>query len=83
MTEKKIVTLVETKGTERTYQMNDGSIEKRTGGTVAWRNNNPGNLKFEYANSADHTVRHHGQRKRHCRQLKVNMKVWLAIGSVG
>ena len=57
MTEKKIVTLVETKGTERTYQMNDGSIEKRTGGTVAWRNNNPGNLKFEYANSADHTVR--------------------------
>lgn len=57
MTEKKIVTLVETNGNERTYQMNDGSIEKRTGGTVAWRNNNPGNLKFEYANSADHTVR--------------------------
>lgn len=26
MTEKKIVTLVETKGTERTYQMNEGIV---------------------------------------------------------
>lgn len=27
------------------------------GGTVSWRNNNPGNLKFEHAGSADKTVR--------------------------
>lgn len=36
--------------------MDDGSIETREGGTVAWRNNNPGNLKFEYAGSADKSV---------------------------
>ena len=44
-------------GTAREYLMEDGSIEVRTDGTVAWRNNNPGNLKFEYANSADKTVK--------------------------
>ncbi|WP_156880257.1 peptidoglycan-binding domain-containing protein [Thermomonas fusca] len=39
----------------RTYQMSDGSIVVRDGGTVAWRNNNPGNLKFEYKGDADQT----------------------------
>ncbi|WP_227610750.1 MULTISPECIES: hypothetical protein [unclassified Acinetobacter] len=45
------------KGTQRTYQMADGSIETRDKGTVAWRNNNPGNLKFEFKGSADKTVK--------------------------
>jgi len=40
-------------GMKRTYQLADGSQEVRTGGTVAWRNNNPGNLKFGYRNSSD------------------------------
>ncbi|WP_373740465.1 hypothetical protein [Neisseria sp.] len=57
MSEKKIVSLIKTQGKERTYQFDDGSIEKWSDGSVAWRNNNPGNLKFEYANSADKTVK--------------------------
>lgn len=48
--------LIRTEGKTRVYQMDDGSVETREGGTVSWRNNNPGNLKFEYANSADKTV---------------------------
>ncbi len=53
----RIVRLVATQGTKRIYQMADGSTETRTGGTVAWRNNNPGNLKFEFKGSADKTVK--------------------------
>lgn len=53
----KITGLIRTEGKTRVYQMDDGSVETREGGTVSWRNNNPGNLKFEYANSADRTVR--------------------------
>jgi hypothetical protein len=52
----KITGLIRTEGKTRVYQMDDGSVETREGGTVSWRNNNPGNLKFEYANSADNTV---------------------------
>ena len=52
----KITGLIRTEGKTRVYQMDDGSVETREGGTVSWRNNNPGNLKFEYANSADKTV---------------------------
>lgn len=44
-------------GKRRTYENVDGSIEQRDGGSVSWRNNNPGNLKFEFAGSADKTVR--------------------------
>lgn len=51
-----ITGLIKTQGTTRIYQMGDGSQETREGGTVSWRNNNPGNLKFEYAGSADKTV---------------------------
>lgn len=58
----KITGLIRTEGTTRVYQMDDGSVETREGGTVSWRNNNPGNLKFEYANSADKTV-HSGRTK--------------------
>lgn len=52
----KITGLIRAEGKTRVYQMDDGSVETREGGTVSWRNNNPGNLKFEYANSADKTV---------------------------
>lgn len=49
--------LVAVDGTKRVYELANGQTETRTGGTVAWRNNNPGNLKFEYAGSADKTVK--------------------------
>jgi hypothetical protein len=48
--------LLSAKGTARVYERADGSTEMRDGGTVSWRNNNPGNLKFGYAGSADKTV---------------------------
>ena len=55
--EKSIKSLISTAGTKtRVYENNDGTIETRQGGTASWRNNNPGNLKFEYAGSADNTV---------------------------
>jgi len=54
---KTIEQLIVAEGRKRIYRMADGSTETRDGGTVAWRNNNPGNLKFEYAGSADSTVR--------------------------
>ena len=43
-------------GKKRMYENADGSTETRSGGSVSWRNNNPGNLKFEHAGSADATV---------------------------
>ena len=49
----KITGLIRTEGKTRVYQVDDGSVETREGGTVSWRDNNPGNLKFEYAGSAD------------------------------
>ncbi|MDO9271378.1 MAG: hypothetical protein Q7T96_19925 [Methylobacter sp.] len=49
--------LLRTEGKTRVYDKGNGSTEIREGGTVAWRNNNPGNLKFEYAGSADKTVK--------------------------
>jgi len=52
-----IKSLLHTEGKTRVYDKGDGSTETREGGTVAWRNNNPGNLKFEYAGSADKTVK--------------------------
>lgn len=56
MTDQRIVRLISTQGTTRTLELDDGSIVERSGGTVSWRNNNPGNLKFEFAGSADTTV---------------------------
>ena len=56
---RKISRLVEAHGTQRTYQLDDGSIEVWSGGTASWRHNNPGNLKYEYAGSADPTVHAH------------------------
>lgn len=49
--------LVESVGTKRVYETADGQTETRTGGSVSWRNNNPGNLKFENSESADPTVK--------------------------
>jgi peptidoglycan hydrolase-like protein with peptidoglycan-binding domain len=39
-------------------------VVQRTGGSASWRNNNPGNLKFEFAGSADKTVQSHRSRER-------------------
>ena len=47
--------LVAVDGTKRVYELANGQTETRTGGTVAWRNNNPGNLKFGFKGSADKT----------------------------
>lgn len=49
--------LVGVDGKKRIYEMSDGTTQTRDGGTVSWRNNNPGNLKFEYSGSADKTVK--------------------------
>ena len=51
----KIASLISAKGTSRVYGRQDGAVERRDGGSVSWRNNNPGNLKFAYADSADKT----------------------------
>ncbi|MRH01954.1 peptidoglycan-binding protein [Xanthomonas sontii] len=56
MSDPKITRLVSSVGTTRTVEMDDGSTVSRSGGSVSWRNNNPGNLKFEFAGSADKTV---------------------------
>ncbi|TLX20853.1 peptidoglycan-binding domain-containing protein [Thermomonas fusca] len=55
MTDPVIVKVTPPTDQRRTFQMSDGSIVVRDGGTVAWRNNNPGNLKFEYKGDADQT----------------------------
>ncbi|WP_372362071.1 peptidoglycan-binding protein [Xanthomonas sp. NCPPB 1325] len=62
MSDPKITRVVSSVGKTRTLEMDDGSIITRSGGTVSWRNNNPGNLKFEFAGSADTTV--HSKRTR-------------------
>lgn len=56
LSDKKVTRLVATQGTTRVYEMDDGHWVTAQGGTVAWRNNNPGNMKFGYADSADKTV---------------------------
>lgn len=56
MPEAKVTRVVSSVGKTRTLELEDGSVIERTGGSVSWRNNNPGNLKFEFAGSADKTV---------------------------
>ena len=56
MPNNEIKRLVSSEGKTRTYEMEDGSVVQRSDGSVSWRNNNPGNLKFEFAGSADRTV---------------------------
>lgn len=57
MTQGRIVRLVESEGKTRTLELEDGRVIERAHGSVSWRNNNPGNLKFEFDGSADKTVR--------------------------
>ena len=40
----------------RVFEMDDATWVMAQNGTVSWRNNNPGNLKFEFDGSADKTV---------------------------
>ena len=56
MLDKKVVQLLQSVGKHRVLQLEDASIVERIGGTASWRNNNPGNLKFEFSGSADKTV---------------------------
>lgn len=53
VSEKKIDKLIATQGMTRVYQLEDGSWLTARDGTVAWRNNNPGNLKFGFKDSVD------------------------------
>lgn len=57
LSDKKITRLVATHDKTRVYEMEDGQWLTAKEGTVAWRNNNPGNLKFEFSGSADKTVK--------------------------
>nr|WP_199043506.1 peptidoglycan-binding protein [Dyella sp. ASV24] len=53
MSRCKIIRLVATQGKMRVYEMEDRSWLMVWDGTVAWRNNNPGRLKFAFAGCAD------------------------------
>ena len=57
LTDKKLTRLVATKDMTRVYELEDGQWLTAKDETVAWRNNNPGNLKFEFNRSADKTVK--------------------------
>lgn len=50
---KNISRLVKTEGSARVYEFEGGTIATALEGSIAWRNNNPGNLKHEYKESAD------------------------------
>ena len=56
MSERITCRLIDAHGKTRVLELSDGTIVQRDGGSASWRNNNPGNLKFEYAGSADKTV---------------------------
>lgn len=53
VSEEKIGKLIATQGKIRVYELEDGSWLTARDGTVAWRNNNPGNLKFGFIDSVD------------------------------
>lgn len=56
VSDKKITRLVASQGMTRVFEMEDNTWVAAQDGTVSWRNNNPGNLKFEFEGSADKTV---------------------------
>lgn len=58
LSDKKIDKLIATQGMTRVYEMEDGSWLTARDGTIAWRNNNPGNLKFGFRDSADTPANH-------------------------
>src|SRR5512141_1776895 len=70
MSSEKIRRLVASQGKVRVVEMDDGSITERQGGSVSWRNNNPGNLKLEFVGSADKTVKTARTRERAVRDAK-------------
>ncbi|MDR6935317.1 peptidoglycan-binding protein [Luteibacter sp. 3190] len=59
---KRVDRLVATYGSTRLYELEDKTWISAEAGTVSWRNNNPGNLKFEFHGSADTNV--HSSRPR-------------------
>ena len=56
VSDKKVDRLVATYGTTRIFELDDKTWVTAEHGTVSWRNNNPGNLKFEFNGSADTSV---------------------------
>jgi len=59
VSDKKVNRLVTTYDTTRIYELEDKTWVSAQDGTVSWRNNNPGNLKLEFAGSEknSHAVR--------------------------
>jgi hypothetical protein len=51
ISDKKVNRLVATYDTTRLYELDDKTWVSAEDGTVSWRNNNPGNLKLEFAGS--------------------------------
>jgi hypothetical protein len=51
ISEKKVDRLVATYGMTRIYELDDKTWLTAENGTASWRNNNPGNLKLEFAGS--------------------------------
>lgn len=83
VSDKKITALVATQGTNRMYELDDGSWLKASGGTVAWRNNNPGNLKFGYHDSADTTVHTKRTKEEALASAQTNYKGVVALDQWG
>lgn len=57
MDEPKIIKVLSAEGKSRVYEMADGSLVEKNNGSAAWRNNNPGNLKFELPKNADENAK--------------------------
>lgn len=83
VSDKKITGLVATQSTNRMYALEDGSWLKASGGTVAWRNNNPGNLKFGYHDSADTTVHTKRTKEEALASAQANYKGVVALDQWG
>jgi|GEM_PF-6654426 len=55
ISDKNVSRMVAAYGTTRLYELEDKTWVSAENGTVSWRNNNPGNLKLEYAGVVDKT----------------------------
>jgi peptidoglycan hydrolase-like protein with peptidoglycan-binding domain len=58
ISDKKVNRLVVSHGATRIYELEDKTWLSAEQGTVSWRNNNPGNLKLEFAGSEENSHAH-------------------------
>jgi hypothetical protein len=83
MSNETAVRLISSVGTTRTLELSDGSVIERRGGTVSWRNNNPGNLKFAFHGSADHSDHVSRTRDRALQQARERYDGVIALDQFG